>query len=142
MPREATPPDEQLIPDNRQARVQQIVNTGGDAVNGGLQGAILKYAQTSIVTLFLILYSYMMWYIISTGRQDRMEDRQLFRDSVKDIQHEADRRAGEVRGSTDKLIDVVRQNSEVVQKWIEESRRERAEHGKPARTAEPKAPAP
>ncbi len=115
-PEETTIPDERHERPQRQARVQQIVNTGGDAVNGGLQGMVLKYAQTSIVTLFLILYSYMMWYIISTGRQDRLEDRQLFRESVKDIQHEADRRAGEVKGALDANTSVMRQLIDELQK--------------------------
>ncbi len=102
------PQDETTVPDTRPPRVQQIVNTGGDAVNGGLQGAILKYAQTSIVTLFLILFAWMQWQIVSQGRVDRLDDRTMFRDAVKDIQHEADRRAGEVKGALDVNTGVMR----------------------------------
>ncbi len=85
------PPDEQVIPDRRQPSAQQTVNVGGEAVNGGLQGAILKYAQTSIVTLFLILFAYLFQQYVSQSRADRLEDRQTFRDAVKALQEDASR---------------------------------------------------
>ncbi len=85
------PPDEQLVPDHRQPAATQTVNVGGEAVNGGLQGMILKYAQTSIVTLFLVLFTWLFQQYVSQSRADRLEDRQTFREAVKDLQADAAR---------------------------------------------------
>jgi hypothetical protein len=122
-------PDEEIIPDPRPAPVQQTVNVGEHA-HGGLQGAILKYAQASIVTLFLLIYSWMQWHVISTGREDRQEDRRLFRESVKQLQDDASLRVRQIneeaaRRAQDYLRQL-RDDSERREKELDDAQNRRA----------------
>jgi hypothetical protein len=138
------PPDETLIPDTRPPHVEQTVNVTPDAGNGflGLTGWMRSLAQFSAVVIVFGLGTGVVVWTLQNDRADRRDDRELFREAIRNVNDEQNRRAGELKGSTDKLIDVVRDNSNIVRQWIEESRRERMEHGLPPRTTMPKAPMP
>jgi uncharacterized protein HemX len=139
------PPDETMAPDPRTPHVEQTVNVAADgAGNGflGLTGWMKSLAQFSAVVIVFGLGTGVIVWTLQNDRADRREDRELFREAMRNVNDEQNRRTGEVKGSTDKLIDTVRENSAIIRQWIDESRRERLEHGKPLRSAELKPPMP
>jgi hypothetical protein len=133
-----------LVEDRRQqSPVQQTVNLG-DANNGflGLTGIAKSVANFSAVVILCGMAVWLVQRTVDTDRMERLEDRQLFRQAVKDLNDESNRRTGESKGSTDKLIEVVRDNSNLIRQWIEESRRSRADHGPAPKSAELKPTSP
>jgi hypothetical protein len=116
------PPDETIVPDQRQPHVEQTVNVAADAGNGflGLTGWMKSLAQFSAVVIVFGLGTGVVIWALQTGRADRAEDRQLFRDEVKDmrqefrtavdaIQRRSDERAGEITGGFKVNTDAIRQ---------------------------------
>jgi uncharacterized protein HemX len=86
----------------------------------GLTGWMKSLAQFSAVVIVFGLGTAVVIWALQTGRSDRAEDRQLFRDEVRDmrqefraaidvIQRRADERAGEIKGSMDVSTTATRQ---------------------------------
>ena len=99
--------DPQQPPNGDRPLVQQI-NAAPDNGFLGLTGWMKGLAQLSAVT---IMFGLSTWLIISTlnnDRADRAEDRTLFREAIKDLNGEQNRRAGEIKGSVDKNTEVMR----------------------------------
>ncbi len=122
-----------MPPSDPQPPVQQTVNVGGGGIFDGLTGWIRVAVATSFAGIVAGCFLWLMYLTYGQGRQDRMEDRQLFRESIRDIQHEADRRAGEVKGALDG-------NSNVVRELIAELKSAKRDGRAVPQSAMPKAP--
>lgn len=79
------------------------VNIGG-TIEPGSFGLVGWIKQLGNVTAMMIVSGCFLWlfsqYTIQ-ARQDRMEDRQIFRDAVRDLQTQADRHTGELKAAMD-----------------------------------------
>ena len=105
-------PVEQVVPDRRQpVAPSQTVNIGGEASNGflGLTGLWKSVANFSAVVVVVGLGCGVIVWTLQNDRADQRENRQLFREAIKDMNDEQNRRTGEVKGSVDKNTDVMRE---------------------------------
>lgn len=101
--------------------ITNVVGGAADAVSTlGLTGWIKQFAQFGIIGIFMAVFLWLFQITIRDGRTDRIEDRQMFRDAVRDLQTEDNRRTGEIKGALDF-------NSKVMQELIAEIRA--ARHG-------------
>jgi hypothetical protein len=95
-----------------------VVNVG-DAGNGfmGLTGVWRSVANFSAVVVVVGLACGIIVWNLQNDRADRREERQLFREALKDMNDEQNRRTGEVKGSTDKAVEVVRELITEIRTW-------------------------
>jgi hypothetical protein len=114
----------------------QIVNQPNGAVGSmGLKGWIATAGNATAMALIAAVFLWLLREQVLQARVDRLDDRQLFRESVHDIQQRADQRAGEIKGALDA-------NSAILRELIQELRSAR-KSGMIRSDAElPKAPPP
>jgi hypothetical protein len=98
------------MPDDVVPPVQQTVTVTGDGT--GIFAGLSGWTKPAVAFGFAGLVAAAFWFLLQNmviqQRADALEYRQLFRESVHDIQHEADRRAGEVKGALDANTAVMR----------------------------------
>jgi hypothetical protein len=97
-------PDQPQDGQQSQPPVQVINQPSGPVSLAGSMGLKGWLAQAGNLTAMAIIAGTFLWLLtqqVQQARVDRLDDRQLFRESVRDIQTRADVRAGEIRGSTD-----------------------------------------
>jgi hypothetical protein len=98
------------MPDETRPPVQQTVNVTGDGT--GIFAGLSGWTKPAVAFGFAGLVAAAFWFLLQNmviqQRADALEYRQLFRESIRDIQHEADRRAGEVKGALDVNTAVMR----------------------------------
>jgi hypothetical protein len=116
-----------MMPDETRPPVQQTVNVGDSGIFAGLSG----WMKPLVAFGFAGVVAAAFWLLLFWSHADSLENRQLFRESVRDmvgefrdavgtIQKRADERAGEVKGSVDK-------NSEILRDLIAEMKAARRE---------------
>jgi hypothetical protein len=101
-------PDPTPPPDRRPAAVQ-VVNQPDGAGNMGIRGLLASMMNTTAMVLVGALLVWVLETKFVQDRADRIDDRQTFRDAVREIQTRADERAGEVKGAVDKNTEVIRE---------------------------------
>jgi hypothetical protein len=118
------PPDDPITPDPRTPHVEQNVNVTPDSgIFAGLSGWLkplvaFGFAGVVAAAFWVLLYTgiKLLESMMADQRTDRIAEQQLFRESVRDIQRDADRRAGEVKGALDANTMVMRQLIDELQK--------------------------
>lgn len=73
----------------------------------GSMGILGPAAQVMHTTAMVVITCLLIWFVWNE-RQDRVYDRELFRETVRDLQSQADRHTGEIKGSMDKNTEVMR----------------------------------
>jgi hypothetical protein len=90
----------------------QVINqpTGPVGLNGsmGLSGWLFRVGNTTAMAIIAGAFLWLLNQQTTAARVDRLDDRQLFRDSVKALNDEANRHTGELRGSMDVNTAVLR----------------------------------
>lgn len=125
-------PDEQMIPDQRAPNVNVNVGNGRGVpavqdMSGGLFGTWRTIMNVTAVTFVLGLFTAVTIWNRIDMRQDRADDRQeraeeraqwkleraeersLFRDAIREMNLEQNRRTGEVKGAVDVNTAVMRE---------------------------------
>lgn len=88
----------------------------------GLRGVMKELGQTTAMVLMMGLFVYLFQQHTVQSRQDRVDDRQLFRESVRDIMQQADRHTGEVKAAMDANTAATRGLAEELRKAGHETR--------------------
>jgi hypothetical protein len=86
----------------------------------GLSGMVWKIVNTSFAVIIGFSFLYLLQQIVTYGRQDRVEDRAMFLQSIRDLKSEADRHTGEIKGAMDA-------NTAAMKEMIAEMQRARKE---------------
>jgi hypothetical protein len=100
------PDQPQDVPQQPQPPVQVINQPSGPvslAGSMGLKGVAGTVGNMTAMALVAVAFWYLLRLQVEQSRVDRLDDRQLFRESVRDIQTRADERAGQVKGSMDSV---------------------------------------
>jgi hypothetical protein len=108
------------MPDEPQPPVSQTVNVSGGGIMDGITGQWRQVVAMGFAGVVAFSFLFLQWQMIVQARQDRLYDRDLFRDTVKQIRDEDNRRTGEIKGAMDA-------NTLVMRQLIEEIRAARRE---------------
>lgn len=88
--------------------------TGVWKLAANLGGAVL-IAGAFLTVGFFILSEFRT--MLHDARQDRLDDRQTFREAIKGMNDEQNRRAGEIKGSVDKNSEIMRDLITEIRAW-------------------------
>lgn len=83
----------------------------------GLTGPWRTAANFGGAVLIAGSFLWLQYIIVHDGRIDRLEDRQVFREAIKTMNEEQNRRAGEIKGSVDKNTEVMRDLISEMKSW-------------------------
>lgn len=113
----------------------QQVNIGHVDGNAGLTGLWGKVGNASALTVLMVAFLYGGHWILNNmmvaNREDRLYDRQMFRDSLQTIQKEEDRRAGEIKGAMDAMNGATRELTVEIKSWRRDIRGKAPDKGGP-----------
>lgn len=88
----------------------------------GLRGWVKDLGNTTAMVIITGMLLYLFQQHTVQSRQDRVDDRQLFRESVRDIMQQADRHTGEVKAAMDANTAATRGLAEELRKVGQETR--------------------
>lgn len=83
----------------------------------GLKGLVGIVGNTTAMVVIAVSFLMLQHQMMNWGRTDRQEDRQLFRESLKDIQDEGNRRTGEIKGAMDAMNGATRELTNEIKSW-------------------------
>lgn len=105
--------DERILPESPAPNTQVNVGAG----NMGLSGVWGIAGNVSAMVLVGGAFLYLMFVAIGQNREDRREDRTLFRESLEKLQVEDNRRTGELKGCMDAANTATRELTVEIKSW-------------------------
>lgn len=94
-----------------------LVAIGMDAGTMGLSGWWKLAGNMTAMGLIAGSFLYLQYTITTNNRSDRLDDRAMFRESMKDLRDQADRHTGEMKGALDANTSAAKELAGEIKGW-------------------------